>query len=154
MADLLRHPVLEKNQNLTYIVKDYFIKWYTCLEILEFLKVHHKKAISLSTLKRYLKKMKCFRRPLFGRRINFNEVKEIAQEEFYGSGSNLGYRRVWSYLSTSVILLRREDVRLALRELDPENVDKRQRWRLDSIATQASIMYGIMKVMINLTLKI
>ena len=71
--------------------------------------------------------MSCFRRPLYGRRINFNKVKEIAQEELYGSGTNLVYIRVWSHLSTSGILLRREDVRLALRELDPENVDKRQR---------------------------
>ena len=97
--------------------------------MLEFLKVHHKRTISLSTLKSYLKKMNCFCRPLLGR-INFNEVKEIVQDELYGSGSNLRYRRVWSHLSTSGILLRREDVRLALRELDPENVDKRQRRRL------------------------
>ena len=130
MANLPRHRVLRRNQNLTDIVKDYFRKGYTYLEMLEFLKVHHKRTISLSTLKRYLKKMNCFRRPLFGRRINFNEVKEIVQEELYGSGSNLGYRRVWSHLSSSGILLRREDVGLALRELDPENVDKRQRRRL------------------------
>ena len=77
MANLPRHPVLGRNQNLTDIVKDYFRKGYTYLEILEFLKVHHKKTIGLSTLKRYLKKMNCFRRPLLGRRINFNEVKEI-----------------------------------------------------------------------------
>ena len=127
MANLPRHPVLVRNQNLTGIVKDYFRKGYTYLEMLEFLKVHHKRTISLSTLKRYLKKMNCFRRPLFGRRINFNEAKEIVQEELYGSRSILGYKRVWSHLSTSGILLRREDVRLALRELDPENVDKRQR---------------------------
>ena len=37
---------------------------------------------------------------------------------------------MWSHLSTSGILLRREDVSLALRQLDPENVDKRQRRRL------------------------
>ena len=127
MASLPRHPVLGRNQNLTDIIKDYFRKEYTYLEMLEFLKVHHKKTISLSTLERHLKKMNCFRRALLGRRINFNEVKEIVQEELHGSGSNLGYKRVWSHLSTSGILLRREDVRLALRELDPENVDKRQR---------------------------
>ena len=129
MANLPRHPILGRNQNLTNIVKDYFRKGYTYFEILEFLKVHHKRTISLSTLKSYLKKMNCFCRPLLGR-INFNEVKEIVQDELYGSGSNLRYRRVWSHLSTSGILLRREDVRLALRELDPENVDKRQRRRL------------------------
>ena len=90
MANLPRHPVLGRNQNLTDIIKDYFRKGYTYLEMLEFLKVHHKKTISLSTLKRYLKKMNCFRRPLLGRRIKFNEVKEIAQEELYGSEANLG----------------------------------------------------------------
>ena len=74
--------------------------------------------------------MNCFRRPLLGRRINFNEVKEIVQRELGGSGSNLGYRRVWSHLSTSGIQLRREDVRLGLRELDPENIDRRQHRRL------------------------
>ena len=89
MVNLPRHPVLGRNRNLTDIVKDYFRKGYTHLEMLEFLKVHHKKTISLSTLKRYLKKMKCFRRPLLGRRI-VKEVKEIVQEELYGSGANLG----------------------------------------------------------------
>ena len=93
MAHLPRHPVLGRNQNFTDIVKGYFGKGYTYLEMLEFLKVHHEKTISLSTLKHHLKKMNCFRRPLLGRRINFNEVKEIVQEELYGSGSNLGYRR-------------------------------------------------------------
>ena len=44
MANLPRHPVLGRNQNLTNIVKDYFRKGYTCLEMLEFLTVHHKKS--------------------------------------------------------------------------------------------------------------
>ena len=43
MANLPRHPVLGRNQNLTNIVKDYFRKGYTYLEMLEFLKVHHKR---------------------------------------------------------------------------------------------------------------
>ena len=130
MANLPRHSVFGRNQNLTDTIKDYFRKGYTYLEKPEFLKVHHKRKISLSTLKHYLKKMNCFRRPLLGRRINFNEVKEIVQDELHEGGSNLGYRRVWSHLSASGILLRRKDVRLALRELDPENVGKRQRRRL------------------------
>ena len=91
-----------------------------------------------------------------GRRTNFNEVKEIIQKELYESGSNLDNRRVWSYLTTSGILLRREDVRLALREMDPENVDKRQHRRLgrENIGTQVSVMYGILTVMINLSLMV
>ena len=63
---------------------------------------------------------------------------------------------MWSCLSTSGILLRREDVRLALTELDPENVDKRQRRRLrkENIATQVSVMYSILTVMIALSLMV
>ena len=63
---------------------------------------------------------------------------------------------MWSCLSTSGILLRREDVRLALTELDPENVDKRQRRRLrkENIATQVSVMYSILTVMITLSLMV
>ena len=64
MANLPRHPVLGRNQNLTDIIKDYFRKGYTYLEMLEFLKVHHKKTISLSTLKRYLKETKNFGRKI------------------------------------------------------------------------------------------
>ena len=60
----------------------------------------------------------------------YDEVKEVVSEEIRGSGSNLGYRRVWSHLKTSGLLVRREDVRLALHELDPENVSKRRRHRL------------------------
>ena len=55
MANLPHHPVLGTNQNLSDIVKDYFKKGYTYLEMLEF-----KKLISLSTFKRYMKKMNCF----------------------------------------------------------------------------------------------
>ena len=115
MDNLPRHPVLRRNQNLTDFVKDYFRKGYMHIDMLKLLKVHHEKTISLCALKHYLKKLNCFCRSLLGRRINFNEVKEIIKDEFYGSGSNLGYRRVWSHLSTSGILLRREDIRLALR---------------------------------------
>ena len=57
MANLPRHPLLGRNQNLTEIIKDYFRKGYTYLKMLEFLKVHYKKTISLPTRKRYLKKM-------------------------------------------------------------------------------------------------
>ena len=75
-------------------------------------------------------KSKYLRRPLHGRREAYDEVKEVVSEEIRDGGSNLGYRRVWSHLKTSGLLVRREDVRLALHELDPENVSKRRRHRL------------------------
>ena len=40
--------------------------------------------------------------------------------------SNSGYRRMRLHLSTSGLLFRGEDVRLALRGLDPKHVDERQ----------------------------
>ena len=43
MANLAHHPVLGRSQNLTDIVKDGFRKRYKYLEMLEILKVHHKK---------------------------------------------------------------------------------------------------------------
>ena len=82
------------------------------------------------TLKRALKKLNCFRRPLAGKRAGFDEVKEVIREELYGGGSILGYRRLGSHLNTSGVLVRREDIRLALLELDLQNVDKRRRRRL------------------------
>ena len=36
MANLPRHPVLGRNENMTDIEKDYFRKVYTYLEMLEF----------------------------------------------------------------------------------------------------------------------
>ena len=126
---------------------------YTYLEILEYLKIYHGKTLSLSTLKRYFKNENYFRQPLLGRRATYDEVKEVVSEEIRGSGSNLGYRRVWSYLKTSGFLVRREDVRFALQELDPENVNKRRRRRLqeENIAVLAQIMHGILTGMTSLT---
>ena len=75
MADLPRHPVLRRNQNLTVIVKDYFGKGDTYLEMVEFLKVHNKN----NWFKRFLKKMNCFRRPLLGRKINLMRSKNCTR---------------------------------------------------------------------------
>ena len=130
MANLPSHPALREGETLNGIVRDYFKKGYTYVEILEFLKVGHKAKISLSTLKRALKKLNCFRRPLPGKKANFDEVKEVMREELYSTGSILGYGKLWSHLNTSGVLVRRKDVRLALLKLDPQNVDKRRRRRL------------------------
>ena len=130
MANLPSHPALREGETLNTVVRGYFKKGYTYIMTLEFLKVHHKAKISLPTLKRTLKKLNCSRRPLLGKRASFDEVKQVIREEICGGGSILGYRRLWSHLKTFVVLVRREDVRLALLELDPENVDKRRRRRL------------------------
>ena len=130
MANLPGHPVLTDRETSDQIVKDYFKKGYSYLEILEYLKIYLGKTMSLSTLKRYFKSGNYFRRPLHGRRATYDEVKEVVREEIRGSGSSLGYRRVWSHLKRSALFVRREDVRLALHELDPENLSKTRRHRL------------------------
>ena len=84
----------------------------------------------MSTLERTLENLNCLRRPLPGKRADFDEIKEIIREEIYGSGSILGYRRLRSHLNTTRVLVRREDIRLALLEFDPQNVDKRRSRRL------------------------
>ena len=81
MANLPSHPALREGETLNVVVRDYFKKGYTYIEILEFLKVHHKAKINLSTLKRVLKKLNCFRGTLLGKRAGFDEVKEVIREE-------------------------------------------------------------------------
>ena len=73
------------------------------------------------------------RQSVLGRRVTYDKVKEVFIEEIQGSGSNLSYRRVWLHRKTSGFLVRRENVRLALHELDPENANKRSRHRLQRI---------------------
>ena len=54
-------------------------------------------------------------------------------------------------------MLRGEDVKLALRELDPENIyikHNASAWEERSIATQAPVMYGVLTVMMNLSLTV
>ena len=115
------HPVLTDGETLDQIKKG-----YTYLEILEYLKTYLGKTMILSTLKRYFKNKNYFRRPLLGRRATYDEVTEVFSEKIQDSGSNL-------QLKISVFLVRREDVRLVLHELDHENANKRSRHRLQRI---------------------
>ena len=133
MQDRGGHPVLTDGETLDQIVKDYFKKGYTYLEILEYLKTYHGKTMSLSTLKQYFKNENYFRQHLLGRKGTYDEFKEAFSEEMQGSGSYLRYRRVWLYLKTSGFLVRRGDVRLALHKLDPDIANKRSRRRLQRI---------------------
>ena len=60
IANLPGHPVLTDGETLDQIVKDYFKKGYSYLEILESLKTYHGKTMSLSTRKRYFKSENIF----------------------------------------------------------------------------------------------
>ena len=112
------------------LVKDYFIKGFTYVEISEFLYVKHDIKISLSTMKRWLKKMGLFKRALAHRRTNIAAVEDLVRKELEGSGAGLGYRRIWAHLSRQGVIARKEDIRKCILRLDPSGVDLRRRGRL------------------------
>lgn len=121
----------EENEPLELIIAKYFLGGFTYEEIREFLKSYHDHNISLSTLKRHLKKMDLYRRPLAHRRSSANDLEEMVRIELLGSGSQLGYRRIWTTLRNAGLMVRRDDVRRAILDLDPEGVDHRRRRKLN-----------------------
>ena len=58
------------------------------------------------------------------------EVGAAVQDEITGSGSNVGYRRVWASLRRKGLIAPREDVRQFLLRLDPEGVERRKSQKL------------------------
>ena len=99
-------------------------------EILEQLRHHHQIDVSLSTLKRWLRGNNMRRRPLQHNRSRYSTVVSSVAKELQGSGSRIGYRRVFKSLCNKGILCRRDDVRKILKVLDVEGVRLRKRRRL------------------------
>lgn len=112
------------------LIRHYFERGFTYLEIKEFIHVHHDVNLSLSTIKRRLKKMGLYKRPLPGKRVDAVTLRSLVLNELQGSGSNLGYRRVWSHLKRKGFLVRREDVRIEIAENDPSGVERRKKRKL------------------------
>ena len=132
MANLPTLPCLmsDDNSTLSECIEGYFKCSFTYLEIQEFLHSKHGINTSLSTIKRYLRKLNLFRRPLVNRRTSVHILENAVQEELRGSGSGIGYRRVWAHLRSRGIISRREDIRKIILNLDPLGVDLRRRRRL------------------------
>lgn len=132
MANLPTLACLNDNINVSdeELVRDYFEKGFTYLEIKEFLNVKHDIKISLSTIKRWLRKMGLFRRALIHRRTSIPDIEIAVQSQLQGSGAQLGYRRIWAHLSRQGIIARKEDIRKCILQLDPLGVDLRRRGRL------------------------
>ena len=120
----------EPNMDLDSLLVTYFDSGFTYLEIKEFLSFHHGNTVSLSTIKRHLKKMNLVRRPLSDRRISQNDLNVLVREVVSSSGGNMGYRRVWQHLKRKGVVARREDIRLAILAADPVGVEFRKRKRL------------------------
>lgn len=112
------------------VIWKYFKDGLTYVEILEFLRVYHNCSMSLSTLKRFMRKEGMRKRPLEGVRCNISDLEKAVYEELCGSSSNVGYRRMYRTLINKNILCRREDVRKVIKAIDPEGVEDRGRKRL------------------------
>ena len=79
---------------------------------------------NLSTLKRRL------RDPLATVRSSNEEIRRAVQEELNSSVSRIGYRRVHLPLVHKGLVVRKHDIRLLVKELDPEGVVLRKRRHL------------------------
>ena len=120
----------ELDKTLDLLLWDYFTKVFTYLEIQEFLGVYHQLTISLSTIKRHLKKCNLFRGPV--ERIQTDDAALLAtvREELSGNGSNIGYRRVWAHLRKTGLKVWLEDVHPSILQYDLDGVLRRKQRKL------------------------
>ena len=75
----------ELDKTLDQLLSGYFTKWFTYLEIQEFLRVYHQQTIGLSTIKRHLKKLNLFRHPIERIRTDDATLLAAVREELSGS---------------------------------------------------------------------
>ena len=113
---------IKLDKTLDQLLSDYFTKGFTYLEIQEFLRVYHQQTIGLSIIKRHLKKLNLFRRPIERIRTDDATLLAAVREELSGSGSNIGYRRVWAHLRKTGLKVRRDNVSRAILQYDPDGV--------------------------------
>ncbi|XP_057292231.1 uncharacterized protein LOC130614788 [Hydractinia symbiolongicarpus] len=111
------------------LIESYFLDGYTNVEILGFLAIQHNIYISVSTLKRRLKE-KNLRRSISKQNEDRAAIGAEVARQLFGSGSNLGYRKIWSILKKMGIVVNRNTVMKIVRELDPEGVSTRKKKRL------------------------
>ena len=112
---------------LEELIFKYFDDGFWYKEILEFLEFVHGYSLSLSSLKRILRRNNKKRRAL---RCSQQELSDAVERELGGSSNNAGYRRMHRILISKGIRCRREDVRKMVCDKDPEGVHLRKRRRL------------------------
>ena len=120
----------ELDKTLDQFLPDYFTKGFTFLELQEFLRDCHQQTISLSTIKRHLKKLNLFRRPVERIRTDDATLLAAVREKLSGSESNIGYRRVWAHLRKTGSKVRQEHVHRAVLQYNPDGVSRRKRRKL------------------------
>lgn len=109
------------------LIRYYFYKGFAYLDICRFLTQYHDIEISLSTLKRRLKRLNLQRHnPKYNLDFVRNEIIALLE----GPHSSRGYRSIWHSLQRNGTRVPRRVVELLLGELDPERVAERRRHRL------------------------
>jgi hypothetical protein len=109
------------------IIRFYFHRGFHYEEILNFLQKFHDKEMSLSTLKRRIKKYGLQRK---NSDYDLDVVRDAVRSLLDGPGCCRGYRAIWHTLQMNGITVPRVVVAELLRELDPEGVQERSRHRL------------------------
>ena len=112
------------------IILKYFNDGFSYLEVVELLNDVHDFEIILSTLKRWLKDNKLKKRPLAALSSSNEEIRQAVEEELDGSGSRVGYRRFYCAPVRKGFFVRKQDVRLFVKKLNPKGVILRKRRRL------------------------
>ena len=109
------------------LVALYFNLGLTYKDIAALLASRHHHVVSIRHLKRILKSCNLFRRKGFS---DLDPAINFIHEQLQTSGQPHGYRWMYTKCRENGIKIRKEDVRLILRELDPRGVELRVRRRL------------------------
>ena len=107
------------------LISLYFRQGYSNPEMLEFLKLHGV-SISLSTQKRRLSSLGLSRKT----NISADELRSAIERKLDKSGCFLRYSKMWARVRKKGIIVKIARVRTLLKELDPDNVESRQKKRL------------------------
>lgn len=110
------------------LVEGYFRLGINYVEILAFLIMCHGINLSMRQLKRILRERGLTRRK---QQSPVNEIVDAIENELEGSGRLIGYRLMHQKLGLSYgLVVDRETVRVVMKALDPEGVERRSRHRL------------------------
>ena len=109
------------------LIRYYFYKGFTYEEIRKFLSQYHNKEMSLSTLKRHIKRLGLQRR---NAEYDIASVGNAIMSLLEGPDCSRGYRSIWHTLQMNGMRVPRLVVELLLREIDPEGVSERRKHRL------------------------
>ena len=122
-------PVIQHNVgHRDNFILTYFHLGFSYVKILSFLVMSHGISLSIQQLKRTLRNQGLFRRR------NLSDPREVinaVEQELRGSGCSLGYRLMHQRLRNDYgLIIDRETVRLTIKALDAEGVERRSRRRL------------------------